>query len=133
MRMMMQIAIPVEAGNAAARTGAFGPSFQKNGEAEVSCALALLQDLVRQLGRRFLDVLVGDALYLQAPFVQEVERLDLVWAFTPSDSKNQAHSPSREHSNSLQLPCLPQPESNQRRTRWADGALRNRCPGDVTR
>jgi hypothetical protein len=29
MRMMMQIAIPVEAGNAAARTGAFGPSFQK--------------------------------------------------------------------------------------------------------
>src|SRR6266852_9353661 len=44
--------------------------FQKNGEAEVACALALLQDLVGQLGRRFLDVLVGDALYLQAPFVK---------------------------------------------------------------
>jgi hypothetical protein len=29
MRMMMQIAIPIEAGNQAARTGAFGPSFQK--------------------------------------------------------------------------------------------------------
>src|SRR6266566_2511644 len=52
-----------------------GVRFQKNGEGEVSCALALLQDLVGQLGRRFLDVLVGDALYLQAPFVQEVERL----------------------------------------------------------
>jgi hypothetical protein len=59
-----------------------GVRFQKNGEAEVSCALALLQDLVRQLGRRFLDGLVGDALYRQAPFVQEVERLGLVWAFT---------------------------------------------------
>ena len=29
MRMMMQIWIPVEAGNNAARTGAFGASFQK--------------------------------------------------------------------------------------------------------
>jgi hypothetical protein len=38
--------------------------------------------LVGQLGRRFLDLLVGDALYLQAPFVREVERLGLDWAFT---------------------------------------------------
>lgn len=29
MRMMMQITIPIEAGNEAARTGAFGRSFQK--------------------------------------------------------------------------------------------------------
>jgi CheY-like chemotaxis protein len=52
-----------------------GIRFQKDGEAEVPCALALLQDLVGQLGRRFLDLLVGDALCLQAPFVKEVERL----------------------------------------------------------
>src|ERR1700738_394147 len=64
-----------------------GVRFQKNGEAEVSCALALLQDLVRQLGRRFLDVLVGDALYLQAPFVKEVERLGLAWAFTLKENQ----------------------------------------------
>jgi Transposase DDE domain len=64
-----------------------GVRFQKNGEGEVSCALALLQDLVGQLGRRFLDVLVGDALYLQAPFVQEVERLGLVWAFTLKENQ----------------------------------------------
>jgi hypothetical protein len=64
-----------------------GVRFQKNGEAEVSCALALLQDLVRQLGRRFLDVLVGDALYLQVPFVRELERLGLVWAFTLKENQ----------------------------------------------
>jgi len=44
--------------------------------------LSSAQDLVAQLGHRFPDVLVGDALYLPAPFVKEVERLDLVWAFT---------------------------------------------------
>jgi hypothetical protein len=64
-----------------------GVRFQKNGEGEVACALALLQDLVDQLGRRFLDVLVGDALYLQSPFVREVERLGLVWAFTLKENQ----------------------------------------------
>lgn len=64
-----------------------GLRFQKNGEGEVACALALLRDLDRQLGRRFLDVLVGDALYLQAPFIKEVERLGLVWAFTLKENQ----------------------------------------------
>jgi hypothetical protein len=64
-----------------------GLRFQKNGEGEVACALALLQDLDRQLGRRFLDVLVGDALYLQSPFVREVELLGLVWAFTLKENQ----------------------------------------------
>jgi len=64
-----------------------GIRFQKDGETEVSCALALLKDLVGQLGRRFLDLLVGDALYLQAPFVKEVERLGLGWAFTLKDNQ----------------------------------------------
>jgi len=44
-----------------------GVRFQKNGEAEVSCALALLQDLVGQLGRRFLDVLVGGRFVSASP------------------------------------------------------------------
>ena len=64
-----------------------GLRFQKNGEAEVPCALALLQDLVDRLGRRFLDLLVGDALYLQAPFVKAVERLGLDWAFTVKENQ----------------------------------------------
>ena len=64
-----------------------GIRFQEDGEAEVPCALALLQDLVGQLGRRFLDLLVGDALYLQAPFVREVERLGLDWAFTLKENQ----------------------------------------------
>ena len=64
-----------------------GLRFPKDGEGEVACALALLQDLDHHLGRRFLDVLVGDALYLQAPFVKEVERLGLVWAFTLKENQ----------------------------------------------
>jgi hypothetical protein len=64
-----------------------GLRFQKGGESEVNCALALLKDLVGQLGRRFIDLLVGDALYLQAPFVKEVERLGLDWAFTLKENQ----------------------------------------------
>jgi Transposase DDE domain len=64
-----------------------GIRFQKDGESEVSCALALLKDLVGQLGRRFIDLLVGDALYLQGPFVKEVERLGLDWAFTLKENQ----------------------------------------------
>src|ERR1700724_3040940 len=64
-----------------------GLRFQKNGEGEVACALALFQDLDHQLGRRFLDVLVGDALYMQSPFVKEVERLGLAWAFTLKENQ----------------------------------------------
>jgi len=64
-----------------------GIRFQKDGEAEVPCALALLQDLMDRLGPRFLDLLVGDALYLQAPFVKEVERLGLDWAFTLKENQ----------------------------------------------
>lgn len=64
-----------------------GLRFQKNGEGEVACALALLRELDHQLGRRFLDVLVGDALYMQTPFVKEVERLGLVWAFTVKENQ----------------------------------------------
>ena len=52
------------------------------GAGQVGCALALLQDLVKQLGKRFFDLVVGDALYLQAPFVKEVEALGLDWACT---------------------------------------------------
>jgi len=39
------------------------------------------------LGRRFLDLLVGDALYLQAPFVKAVEGLGLDWAFTLKENQ----------------------------------------------
>src|SRR6266849_4072703 len=51
----------------------------------------------------------------------------------PSHQENQPRTPvskrflpSHEHSNLPQLPWLPQLASNQRRTRSADGALRNR-------
>jgi hypothetical protein len=47
----------------------------------------LLQDLVGRLGRRFLDLLVGDALYLQVPFVKEVDGLGLDWAFTLKENQ----------------------------------------------
>jgi hypothetical protein len=49
--------------------------------------VALLRELDEQLGRRFLDVVVGDALYLQQGFVNALESLNLEWVFTLKDNQ----------------------------------------------
>jgi len=67
--------------------GPLGIRFQSNGETEVACTLALLQDLSEKLGRRFLDVLVADALYLQTPFVQAIETLGLDWVINLKENQ----------------------------------------------
>jgi hypothetical protein len=58
-----------------------GLRFQQKGETEVECTRALLQDLRGALGHRFFDLLVGDAIYLQSPFVKAVEKMGLDWVF----------------------------------------------------
>jgi len=64
-----------------------GIRFQKDGETEVSCSLSLLQDLLDRVGRRFLDLLVADALYLQARFVRDVEDLGLDWVINLKENQ----------------------------------------------
>jgi hypothetical protein len=64
-----------------------GIRFQKDGETEVRCSLSLLQDLLDRVGRRFLDLLVADALYLQAPFVRAVEDLGLDWVINLKENQ----------------------------------------------
>lgn len=64
-----------------------GIRFQKNGETEVACTLALLEDLIERLGRRFFDLLVADALYLQKPFVEAVEALGLDWVINLKENQ----------------------------------------------
>lgn len=64
-----------------------GIRFQKPGETEVACSLALLEELVAKLGKRFVDILVADALYLQTPFVRAVESLNLEWVINLKDNQ----------------------------------------------
>jgi len=64
-----------------------GVRFQKPGETEVACSLALLKELVANLGKRFVDILVADALYLQTPFVQALESLGLEWVINLKDNQ----------------------------------------------
>jgi hypothetical protein len=58
-----------------------GLRFQQKGETEVECTLALLKDLRSALGCRFFDLLVGDAIYLQRPFVKAIEKMKFDWVF----------------------------------------------------
>jgi hypothetical protein len=64
-----------------------GIRFQKSGETEVACSLALLQELVAKLGKRFIDILVADALYLQTPFIRAIETLGLEWVINLKDNQ----------------------------------------------
>lgn len=98
-----------------------GIRFQKKGETEVACSLALLKELVQSLGRRFVDVLVADAIYLQTPFVEAVEKLGFDWAINIKAnqpdllaeserilSAQTPHPPIQGQSNDLQLWYTPQ-------------------------
>ena len=64
-----------------------GLRFLRPGEEEVGPAGALLADSVEHLGRRFVDTLVADAVYLQRPFVPRVEQLAWEWVFTVKENQ----------------------------------------------
>ena len=64
-----------------------GLRFQAPGEGEVACAQALLEELVGQLGRRFVDVLVADALYFGKPVIDAIEALGLDWVCSVKDNQ----------------------------------------------
>jgi hypothetical protein len=54
-----------------------GMEMMRKGEDEVSCALRLLQRIVDSLGVRFLDIVIGDALYCTPNFFKECEKLGI--------------------------------------------------------
>ncbi len=64
-----------------------GLRFQSPGEGEVARGLALVKELVEGLGRRFLDVLVADALYWERSFVEALEALGLDWVINLKDNQ----------------------------------------------
>jgi hypothetical protein len=86
--------------------------FQKNGETEVSCSLSRLQELLEHVGRRFLDLWVANALFLQAPFVRQVKALGLDWVINVKDNQPEllaeaqrltAGAHLQQHSNEKQV------------------------------
>lgn len=93
-----------------------GIRFQKQGEGEAECSLALLQQLHERLGHRYLDVLVGDALYLQKPFVQAVEALGLEWVFTLKE--NQPELLAEAQRLTTGKPDMEQSDSKQQIQLW---------------
>lgn len=55
-----------------------GLEMMKPGEDEVSCGLRLLERLVSNLGRRFLDILIGDAGYCTPRFFKGCSKLGII-------------------------------------------------------
>jgi hypothetical protein len=54
-----------------------GLEMMRKGEDEVGCALRLLNRVVHDLGVRFLDIVIGDALYCIPRFFDECEKLHI--------------------------------------------------------
>lgn len=88
-----------------------GLRFQQPGEDEVACSLALLEELLGQLGRRFFDVLVADALYLRAAFVQRIEALGWDWVITLKANQPDLLAEA-ERVVSTMAACSPQPDES---------------------
>lgn len=93
-----------------------GVRFLQPGEGEADAALALLRDLTQRLGRRFLDVVVGDALYCTAPCVAAVEALGLQWVFTVKE--NQRDLLDEVETLTRGLPTVQQLESDRQWHLW---------------
>lgn len=90
-----------------------GIRFQKNGEDEVACSLALLCELQEELGRRFLDLLVADALYLQTPFVKEIEALGLDWVINLKENQPELLAESEQVISSVAAEKMDEPPELQ--------------------
>ncbi len=54
-----------------------GVEWLKPGEGEVECAIWLLSRLVKDLGKRYFDIVVGDALYCRPSFFNACSFLGL--------------------------------------------------------
>lgn len=64
-----------------------GLRFLEAGENELAPALALIRALQGQLGPRYFDLLVADALYLTTPFVKAIEALGLDWVINLKENQ----------------------------------------------
>jgi len=87
-----------------------GIRFQKDGETEVACAVALLGELDEQLGRRFLDVVVGEALYLQQGLVNAVESLNLEWVISRKENQPELLAEAQRLTEAQPKPPCPAPQ-----------------------
>lgn len=93
-----------------------GIRFQKDGETEVACTLALLHDWRDQLGCRFFDLLVADALYLQKPFVEALETIGWEWVINVKE--NQPELMAEAERATAGPPDYQQTDKGQQRQLW---------------
>jgi hypothetical protein len=101
-----------------------GLEMMKKGEDEVKCALRLLKRIVKNLGKRFLDIAICDALYCTPDFFKQCKKLGVYpGAVLKENQENLLQSAGSQKKMANSTPVLEIDEKKEKLKLWDFGEV----------
>jgi hypothetical protein len=101
-----------------------GLEMMKKGEGEVECALRLLKRIIENLGVRFLDIAICDALYCTPDFFDECKKLGIIpGAVLKDNQENLLESALAQKKATAKTPVIDIEEDKEKLKLWDFGEV----------
>ncbi len=101
-----------------------GLEMMKSGEGEVECALRLLKRIIENLGVRFLDIAICDALYCTPDFFDECKKLGIIpGAVLKNNQENLLESALAQKKVNANTPVIEIEEDKEKLKLWDFGEV----------